>query len=214
MDIQAPAAARSPSLKERQRAERAELILQAAEAVLAEKGYHNTSIDEIAARVGIAKGTVYLHYPSKDELVVALFDRELNAFRASVAQAAAEDAPARARLERILRQAYAGLAGQRRQLFLSLYASASVRAIFEKQQLLRDHMSQLAATIRSIFEAGQANGEFDRAIPPAVMLTTFLGLLSPRGYEHLLGEIQLSPQERAVYGGRIYFSGIMNRNAQ
>ena len=42
------------SLKEKQRQEREELILQAAEEVLAEKGYYETSIDEIAARVGIA----------------------------------------------------------------------------------------------------------------------------------------------------------------
>ena len=48
------------SLKEKQRQEREALILQAAEEVLMEKGYHETSIDEIAARVGIAKGTVYL----------------------------------------------------------------------------------------------------------------------------------------------------------
>ncbi len=62
------------SLKEKQRQEREALILQAAEEVLAEKGYHETSMDEIAARVGIAKGTVYLHFPSKEDLVVALFE--------------------------------------------------------------------------------------------------------------------------------------------
>ncbi len=65
------------SLKERQRQERAALILQAAEEVLAEKGYHETSMDEIAARVGVAKGTVYLHFPSKEDLVFALFEQEL-----------------------------------------------------------------------------------------------------------------------------------------
>ena len=42
------------SLKEKQRQEREALILQAAEEVLMEKGYYETSIDEIAARVGIA----------------------------------------------------------------------------------------------------------------------------------------------------------------
>ncbi len=61
------------SLKEKQRQEREALILQAAEEVLMEKGYHETSIDEIAARVGIAKGTVYLHFPSKEDLVIGLF---------------------------------------------------------------------------------------------------------------------------------------------
>ncbi|TMC17177.1 MAG: helix-turn-helix transcriptional regulator, partial [Chloroflexi bacterium] len=51
------------SLKEKQRREREELIIQAAEEVLQEKGYYETSMDEIAARVGIAKGTIYTHFP-------------------------------------------------------------------------------------------------------------------------------------------------------
>lgn len=51
------------SLKEKQREERRTLILQMGEEVLMEKGYYEASIDEIAARVGIAKGTVYLHFP-------------------------------------------------------------------------------------------------------------------------------------------------------
>ena len=78
------------SLKERQREERAELILQAAEAVLTEKGYYDTTIDEIAARVGIAKGTVYLHFPSKEDLVVALWEREMVTFLTIIDQAAAQ----------------------------------------------------------------------------------------------------------------------------
>ena len=55
------------SLKDRQREERERLILEAAEELLAEKGYHEMSIDEIAARVGVSKGTVYLHFSSKEE---------------------------------------------------------------------------------------------------------------------------------------------------
>src|SRR5713226_1799238 len=65
------------SLKEKQRQEREALILQVAEEVLLEKGYHEASIDEIASRVGIAKGTVYLHFPSKEDLVVAIFERDM-----------------------------------------------------------------------------------------------------------------------------------------
>src|SRR5436305_13627541 len=66
------------SLKEKQRQERENLILQAAEEVLLEKGYHETSMDEIAARVGIAKGTLYLHFARKEDLICALLERELH----------------------------------------------------------------------------------------------------------------------------------------
>src|SRR5262245_47963863 len=68
------------SLKEKQRLEREALILQAAEDTFAEKGYYETSMDEIAARVGIAKGTVYLHFPSKEALIIKIFIREMERF--------------------------------------------------------------------------------------------------------------------------------------
>src|SRR5919202_5589701 len=106
------------SLRERQRLEREELILEAAEALLAEKGYHAMAMDEIATRVGIAKGTVYLHFPRKDDLVVALFERELAAFRRVIEDARAARGQARTRLEHILTQTYAGLRTGRSQLLL------------------------------------------------------------------------------------------------
>lgn len=86
------------SLKERQREERKELILQAAEAMLVARGYHETSIDEIAAQVGIAKGTVYLHFPSKEDLVVALVERELLTFLQTADQAVDQATSARSQL--------------------------------------------------------------------------------------------------------------------
>ena len=52
----------SRSLKEKQRQEREELILQAAEEVLAEKGYYETSVDEIASRVFIENWTFYIYF--------------------------------------------------------------------------------------------------------------------------------------------------------
>src|SRR5437588_12312304 len=100
------------SLRERLREVRAELILDVAEEMLAEKGYHDASMDEIAARAGIAKGTLYQHFPGKEDLVFALFERSLGLFEQAVEQAAtAADLTARAKLERILRYVYQDLRG-------------------------------------------------------------------------------------------------------
>src|SRR5215203_59094 len=71
-------------LRERQRQERAALILDIAQDVFADKGYYDASIDEIAARAGIAKGTVYLHFSSKEDLLVALVEQQINEFLARV----------------------------------------------------------------------------------------------------------------------------------
>lgn len=58
--------------------------MDAAEEVFIEKGYHDVSMDEIAAQAGIAKGTLYLHFPGKKDLVFALFERSLVLFEQAV----------------------------------------------------------------------------------------------------------------------------------
>lgn len=197
------------SLKERQRAEREELILQAAEAMLIAKGYYDTSIDEIAARVGIAKGTVYLHFPSKADLVVALVDRELRALLSTVEHVVGQVATARDHLESILHATFNGSHGTRTHFFLSLSNSPDVRArLFEKEGALRDHLDRFTATISAVIERGKVAGEFSPELPTAVMVATFVGLLSPMVYEQQLRDKQVSPEELVSAVGRIFFRGI------
>ena len=197
------------SLRERQRLEREELILEAAEALLAEKGYHAMSMDEIATRVGIAKGTVYLHFPSKDDLVVALFERDLAAFRAVVEAAATAPGTARSRLEQILTQTYTGMHNRRTRLLITLATDPTVRKELPDRRLeLREHMCQVHSAIQTILEDGQAHGEFDPTIPTVVLRTMFLGLLSPHSYEPLLDAEGLLPTDLVRYVGHVFFSGI------
>lgn len=69
-----------PSLAARQRTrkppeERRKEILDAAERVLAAKGVAGTTVEDITAAAGVAKGTFYLYFESKDQVVAALRDR-------------------------------------------------------------------------------------------------------------------------------------------
>ena len=58
MDSSAPPAARPPGTK----------LYEAAVTLIAEKGFSSTTVDEIAERAGVAKGTVYYNFASKTEL--------------------------------------------------------------------------------------------------------------------------------------------------
>lgn len=177
--------------------------------MLAEKGYLALAMEEIAARVGIARATVYLHFPSKDDLVVALFERTFAGFRQLVTDALAEPGTARERLERILSRTYAGLHSGRSHVLMALAADPQVRAnLLEKRVSPREQMSQVNVAIQAILEDGKATGEFNQQIPTVIMLTAFLGLLSPRSYESLLADQKFSPEELAQHVGAIFFSGI------
>jgi TetR/AcrR family fatty acid metabolism transcriptional regulator len=199
------------SLKEKQRQERADLILQAAEAIFTEKGYHEASMDEIAARVGVAKGTVYLYFPSKQDLVFALFKRELEEFLEVAKQVSSSNASAHEKLEHLLHYVYQGLPGQRTQLLLVLYTSMEVRQdLLTKKEQVRDLVTQLSELITAMLEEGKAAGEFDATIPTSVMLRIFFLLLSPHTQQQVPNAVQLSQDELATQLARVYFGGILS----
>src|SRR5215204_7761596 len=108
------------SLRERQREERAALILSAAQDVFIDKGYYDASIDEIAARAGIAKGTVYLHFAGKEDLLVALVEQQINEFLARLDHVIGERLTVRERLEEILLDVFTRIRAKRNQVLLEL----------------------------------------------------------------------------------------------
>ena len=197
------------SLKEKQRQEREALILQVAEEVLMEKGYYETSIDEIAARVGIAKGTVYLHFPSKEDLVIAIFGHAMQQLLQYIDSTMSSALTSRGKMEAIFDLVHGGIISKRMQLLYSLTNSGGLRHLLvEKKGFLREIWDQLSARLNSLFEEGKAAGEFDSTLPAMVMLSAFYSLLSPKSYERLMEEGQMSAEEVEKSLKRIYFKGI------
>ena len=197
------------SLKEKQRQEREALILQAAEEVLMERGYYETSIDEIAARVGIAKGTVYLHFPSKEDLVIAIFERDMQQLLQNIYTAMSSDLTSRGKMEAIFDLMHGGIISKRMQLLYSLSNSGGLRHLLvEKKGCFREIWDQLSVRLNSLFEEGKATGEFDSTLPAMVMLSAFYSLLSPKSYDRLTEDGQMSAEEVEKNLKRIYFKGI------
>jgi len=55
--------------------ERKDQIMNAAEEVFSQKGVSDARMDDIAEETGLSKGTLYLYYKSKDDLIIAILDR-------------------------------------------------------------------------------------------------------------------------------------------
>ena len=60
------------SARQRRKAARPQELLEAALALFVEKGFAATRSEEVAAKAGVSKGTLYLYYPSKEELFKAV----------------------------------------------------------------------------------------------------------------------------------------------
>src|SRR5215210_3184555 len=79
-----------------------ELILDAADRLLARYGYRKMTMDDLAQEVGIGKGTIYLHFPSKEEVVLSHVDRIVERLKVELQRIAGGGGAPAARLRRML----------------------------------------------------------------------------------------------------------------
>jgi len=89
--------------REREKEERRRSILRAAREVFFESGFHRATVDDVAERAGVSKGTVYLYFESKETILALLLLEGLNELVENLEQAYAEEEPLQAdeRLRRL-----------------------------------------------------------------------------------------------------------------
>ncbi|HZU75728.1 MAG TPA: TetR/AcrR family transcriptional regulator [Dehalococcoidia bacterium] len=196
--------------KERQRRERERLILQAAEELLLERGYHDMSIDDIAARVGISKGTVYLHFASKDDLVFALFEQGMQQFITALDAMLASPGTPREKLGAIIRQMSVGLVNPRRlQLVEAMFRNPALHSrLVERKRTIGDIWDGPRQRVTALLEEGKAAGEFDPDMPTPIMLGLFWAMLNPHHFRSLIVEQRISSDLVVAHLCRFFFKGV------
>ncbi|GIL28052.1 TetR/AcrR family transcriptional regulator [Actinocatenispora comari] len=144
-------------------------ILDAAEAVFVEYGYHDASIVKITETAGVAQGTFYIYFPGKHELFAELVD-DLNR-RVRRAMAQASDAH-RTRLaaERAGFAAYFGFVGEHPGLYRIMR-----QAEFVAPEQLRRHYDRIVSGYSSRLAAAMDTGEIPRG-DPELMAWSLMGL--------------------------------------
>jgi AcrR family transcriptional regulator len=135
-----------------------ERLLRAARELIEEGGYGAATVVAIAERAGVASGTLYRHFASKEELFVELFravcDREVQAMR-EVADAMPADAAHVDRLETVL-ATFAARALRRPRLAWALIAEPVDPLVDAERIAYRARYSALTAeTLRAGIEAGE-----------------------------------------------------------
>src|SRR5215813_12808959 len=78
-------------------------IIEAAVRIFARKGYYNSRVSDIAREAGMAAGTIYLYFKTKDDILVTLFLDKMAHFVSSLRKAIADEADAVAKLRRLVR---------------------------------------------------------------------------------------------------------------
>src|SRR5262245_16130709 len=102
----APAMAEAQAPRRRRKEARPQELLDAALDLFVEKGFAATKIEDVAALAGVSKGTVYLYYPSKEELLKAVIRQNLSLSIAHAGDLAANFPGCTAELLTMLSQAW------------------------------------------------------------------------------------------------------------
>ncbi|MBA3240275.1 MAG: TetR/AcrR family transcriptional regulator [Acidobacteria bacterium] len=79
-----------------------DLILDATDRLLARYGYRKMTMEDLALEVGIGKGTIYLHFPSKEEVVLSHVDRIVERLKVELSVIAGRERPPATRLREML----------------------------------------------------------------------------------------------------------------
>src|SRR6202161_160505 len=79
-----------------------ERILHAAVRVFAKKGFHATRVSEVAKAAGVADGTIYLYFRSRDEILVSLFEDRVERLLAFLHTELPASSTASEKLQRII----------------------------------------------------------------------------------------------------------------
>jgi AcrR family transcriptional regulator len=161
------------SLRERRKQMLRDEILDAARALLAEKGYAAMSMDDLAARVGVSKPTLYSHFATRDELIVAaatyLMERIISFTEAGIAG----ETPLR-RLERLL---YHIVYVQVEEGALSVQLVVpEVIHLLHKHSDARVCMERMDAAVVALVQEAIAAGEINPAFSIATVMRVFLAL--------------------------------------
>ena len=150
---------------------REDAIVESVNRLLAEKGFDLMTVDEVAADVGIAKASLYKHFPSKEALAAAAMVRLLQRAQGVLdEQAARTDASAYERLRAVARWLLqTQLAGQMPTLPSQ---NSTLRSELMADRGYMDLVMQVSDRLGEWIVRAQADGDIDPALPPEVVLFT------------------------------------------
>lgn len=135
-------------------------ILDAAEHLLANHGYKKMTIDDIARHAGIGKGSVYLHFDSKEEVALSHIDRIIERMKKELYAIAGKGGSAEKRLkamcvERVMFR-FDSVSGYSQSLD-ALLARIRTKLLERRKRYFEEE----AKIFASVIEAGRDAGEFD-----------------------------------------------------
>jgi TetR/AcrR family fatty acid metabolism transcriptional regulator len=173
-----------------------ERILRAAVTVFAKSGFEGARVSEVAKGAGVADGTIYLYFKSKDELLVSLFEDRVERLLAYMQEELPKLDGAPARLRAIIALQLGLLEGERE------LAEVITIILRQSSRLMKEYaapkfMAYLDAIARVVAE-GQKAGDFRNDVQPHLVARATFGALDGIVLTWALGKAEQGALRRAA----------------
>ena len=189
---------------------REEAILDAVNRLLSEKGYDLMTMDDVADAVGVAKGSLYKHFSSKEKLASAVMTRLLDQTLA-VLEGMPGEWRAAQRLEEILRWSL------QHRMRGGVPHLPSTRGALQRTLMLNLEYLALAFKVNKRFyamvEEAKRDGDINRGVPDDVIVYTLYARSCDPTIEYLRRDGKLSDEQIVEAMVEATFHGLAGRGA-
>jgi TetR/AcrR family fatty acid metabolism transcriptional regulator len=187
-----------------------ERILDAAERVFAARGFYQSRVSEIARDAGVADGTIYLYFKSKDDLLISLFESRMERVNQKMATALAEQDTPIGKLMALVRT-HLGLVRDNPQLAEVLTIELRQSTKFMKEYA-NPRFGEFLKLVASVIAEGQERGELVTRVPAPHAARMIFGIIDELALAWLLGRGEhFDLSEAADWVGMLVLDGLKPR---
>jgi TetR/AcrR family fatty acid metabolism transcriptional regulator len=181
-------------------------IVEAAIRVFARNGYYNSRVSDIAREAGIASGTIYLYFKTKDEILVTLFRDRMAAFVAQLRREIAGEPDPVAKIRRLVGVHFAVL---EQNPALAEVVQVELRQGHKFFRGASAHeVSAYFELIGSVLEEGVATGRFRVDLPVKVATKMLFGAMDQMATSWVLGKRGYRLVDAADAVATIFLEGV------
>jgi TetR/AcrR family fatty acid metabolism transcriptional regulator len=165
-----------PEPRERtQRSERRASILEAAIETFAQRGFHHARVSDVARQAGVADGTIYLYFKSKDDLLISLFEEKMEEIVSRFREEVNRHEHSEQRLRRFI-ELHLRMVAERPALAEVMTVELRQSAKFMREYKAPQFGAYLAL-LGEIISYGQARGEIREGFDPLLTRRIIFGAL-------------------------------------
>jgi TetR/AcrR family transcriptional regulator, fatty acid metabolism regulator protein len=190
-------------------ADKRDAIMRAATRLFAQRGFFNAQVADVAKAAGVAAGTVYLYFRSKDDLLVSLFERTMRDAIAEGREALAGASCPRERLKRIARLHLTRL-GRDRDLAVVFQVELRQSTKF-MERFSSSYFREYLGLIREAVEAGQASGLFRKDVNATAAAKILFGALDEMATNWMLSRRRYALEDDADTVIDLFLNGVGER---